>query len=220
MSKEYAIAATLRENKGKSANKKLRDQGLIPAVIYGNKKDNHSIAIDSNEITKRIKQGRFYTQLCEITIGNKKLRAIPKVLSFHPVTDKIEHIDFYEVSEKEKVKIQVYIKLLNEVLCAGVKKGGVINVAARRVELLCYPKDIFSEIELDLIDLQIGESLHFSDLKLPEGVELAIKSYNPTVATIVGRAAEEETPTGLEAGEEGADAAEADASSDSEDSKE
>ena len=204
MSQLFEINAEIRENTGKSANKKLRDAGKTPANIYGSGTKNHAIAIDSREITKRVNKGNFYTQVCEVAVGKDKIKVIPKELSLHPVTDNIEHVDFYQLDEKKKVKIKVKINFINEIKCIGVKKGGALNITARRVELLCFPKDIISEVEVDLEKLNIGESIHVSDLNLSESIESAVKSYNPTIVTIVGRAEETEATTAEETTEESA----------------
>ena len=191
MSNIFTIAAEKREKTGKSANRQIRQNAKIPAIIYGKESDNHAITIDNKEVFKRYKQGNFFTQICEVTLAGKKIRVLPKEISLHPVTDNIEHIDFYTLNDKEKVKIRARIKFLNEAKCSGVKKGGVLNITSRQVELLCFPNDIINEIEVDLLNLNIGESIHVSDIKLPENVEVTNKFQKQTIATIVGRASEE-----------------------------
>jgi large subunit ribosomal protein L25 len=187
----FTIDADKREKTGKSANRQIRDKGAVPAIIYGKASDNHAITLNKKEVLKRYKQGGFFTQICEITLAGKKIQVLPKEISLHPVTDDIQHIDFLTLNSKEKVKIKVRTKFLNEEKCIGVKKGGVLNITSRQIELLCFPNDIVSEIEVDLLNLNISESIHVSDLELPKSVELSNKSYKQTIVTIVGRASEE-----------------------------
>jgi len=205
----FAIKAELRTETGKSASKKLKDAGQIPAIIYGPGKEPKSIAVDFAQITKRHKQGRFYTQVCEVEVGGKKIQVIPKDLYRHPVTDNVEHVDFYELDDKIRVKIKGQIVLRNEEKCLGVKQGGVVSQSVRRIELSCFPKDIVSEIEVDITDLELGSSYHISDLKLPEGVEVTSK-VDQAVVAVIGRMAEivddEPEDEGAE-GEEGAEGA-------------
>lgn len=191
----FAINAEKREQYGKSATRKLRNNGKLPAIIYGKNQENHAIAVDYKDLTQIYKKGGFYTKICEITISGKVIKVIPKEITLHPVTDNIEHIDFYMLNDKEKVKIKANIKFTNEARCAGVKKGGVLNITTRKIELLCYPSDIISEITVDLANLNIGESIHINDIKLPENVTISKKSSSLTIVTLVGRVEEETTET-------------------------
>jgi large subunit ribosomal protein L25 len=193
MSKAYALKAEVRENSGKATAKRLRETHKLPAIVYGKKTENKKIAVDKAEIDALIRQGGFYSQVCEISLGGEKIQVIPKSFDFHPVTDQARHVDFYQLDEKEKVKIKSRIKLINEDQCAGVKLGGIINIANRRIEVLCLPKNIMEirELEIDVKDLLIGDSIHTGDLKLPEGVETT--SHAPlTIVAVVGRSLKEE----------------------------
>ncbi len=185
----FAIKAEARTETGKISSKKLKNQGLIPSIIYGPSKKPKAIAIDFALIAKRHKQGRFYTQICEIELGSEKIKAIPRDLYRHPVTDNVEHVDFYELDDKTKVKIKAQIITKNDAKCKGVKLGGVLSHAVRRLELSCYPKDIISEIAIDVTDLNIGDSIHINDLNLPEGVEVITRD-NLSLVTVSGRAPE------------------------------
>lgn len=191
MSNIFAIKAEARTETGKISSKKLKSQGLIPSIIYGPGKEPKAIAVDFALIAKRHKQGRFYTQICEIELGSTKIKAIPRDLYRHPVTDNVEHVDFYELDEDTKVKIKAQIITKNDSKCKGVKLGGVLSHVVRRLELSCYPKDIVSEIAIDVTDLNIGDSVHVNDLQLPEGVEVITKD-NLSLVTVIGRIAEVE----------------------------
>ena len=197
MSRIYEVKADLRTDSGKSSARGLRGDGKLPAVIYGKGIDTKAISLEKKDIDTLIRKGHFYTQVCEISVGKEKINVIPRVIDFHPVSDQPLHIDFYQLNDKEKVKIRSNISFSNEAQCVGVKKGGVINVTMREIELYCFPKNIpdVRDIEVDLSDLGIGGSIHATDLKLPEGVESAVTAYAQTIVTIVGRAVEEEAPS-------------------------
>lgn len=201
MTSAFAISAEKREKLGKSSSKKLRNNAKLPAIIYGKGQENLSIAVDCKEVTQAYHKGGFYTKICEIILSGKTIKAIPKEVTLHPVTDNIEHIDFYMLNDKEKVKIKANIKFSNELRCIGVKKGGVLNIASRKIELLCYPSDILGTITVDLKDLAIGESIHVNDLSLPENVEISKKSASQTIVTIVGRVEESATDNETEEAE-------------------
>jgi large subunit ribosomal protein L25 len=192
MAQAYALKGELRENSGKAVAKRLREVNKLPAIIYGRKTENKKIVVEKKEIDALIRQGGFYSQVCEITLGDKKIQVIPKIFDFHPVTDQPRHVDFFELNEKERVKIKARIKIVNEENCAGVKLGGSVNITNRRIEVLCFPKDILSirELEVDVEKLNINDSIHTTDLKLPEGVE-TVSKITQTILTIAGRAAEE-----------------------------
>ena len=208
MSTIFAINAQAREKSGKSAARQLRDNGKLPAIIYGKNEKNHSIAIDAKSVTQNFLKGGFYTRVCEITLNGKVIKAIPKAVTLHPVTDNLEHVDFFILNDKEKVKIKVGISFVNEEKCIGVKKGGVLNIAARYIEILCYPKDITNKITVDLANLNMGESIHVNNIDLPENAEVSKKSQGQTIVTLVGKMQETTAATedqSEESGEEQAD---------------
>ena len=188
MSNIFHLAAEARTNIGKSDAKKLRDSGRIPAIIYGSQKEPKPISVDYKILTKRFHQGRFYTQLCEIDLNGKKLQVIPKDLHRHPVTDNLQHIDFYELDEKSKIKIKVQVVLKNADICAGIKQGGILSHSVRKIEVSCFAKDIISELEIDVKDLELGHSIHLSDINLPAEVEV-LSNLDQALVAVAGRKA-------------------------------
>jgi large subunit ribosomal protein L25 len=192
MAELFKIEAQKRKETGKKSTKSLRKEGLLPANIYGNKTQNHSITVNFKDVTKRLMQGNFLTQPCEISFGEEKIQALPRQIAFHPVTDQMLHLDFYQLKADEKVRLKLNIKLLNEAKCAGVKEGGIANISLRKLDVECLPKDIISEVSLDLEKLKIGDSLHVHNLNLPEGVEPYAHDKNQTIVAVIGRKEEEE----------------------------
>ena len=122
------------------------------------------------------------------------MQALPREVQFHPVTDVIEHVDFQQVSDSQPVRVAVPVKVMNQDRSIGVKRGGVVNVVRHEIELMCRPSAIPQRIEIDIVNLNIGGSIHIEDVQLPDGVTPTIRR-NFTVITIAGRAkAEEEAP--------------------------
>ena len=213
MSKIFKIPAEVRSNLGKSASKALRKSGKLPAVIYGNKIDPLNVTIDYKNLNIRYQKGHFLTQICEIELDGKKYKTLPKVVTLHPVTDNIIHIDFFKPSSKHNMNIAVPIKYLNEENAKGLKQGGVLNITSREIELSCNIDNIPEQIEVDLINLEINQSIHQDSVKLPKDVSFANPNQENSLAAIVHKKQEVETT------EEVTDDSEADDASNKEDSK-
>lgn len=180
-----------REVIGKGPSRELRRNGKVPAVIYGKEKENIHVALDAKEMNTRYNKVGFTSQLFNIKVGKEKFLAIPFEIQTHPVTDLVEHIDFIHVDEKSDVKVHVKLQFTNQDKCIGIKRGGVINIARREIEIICKPNNIPTFIEIDLTTLDIAHSLHINDLNLPKGVKYAGHD-NATVAAIVGRTDDKE----------------------------
>ncbi|AZL15741.1 50S ribosomal protein L25/general stress protein Ctc [Rickettsiales endosymbiont of Stachyamoeba lipophora] len=185
------LAAELREEMGKGAARELRRNGMVPAIVYGHGKENINLAINEHEITLRSRKGGFMSKLLNIEVKGKKHLAIPYIVQYHPVTDKIEHMDFMFVSTDAEIKVHVPLHFINQDKSLGVKRGGVVNIVRREIELLCNPMTIPAQIDIDLADLNINNSIHMEDLKLPKGAKFA-GHENITLVTIVGRGSEDE----------------------------
>lgn len=212
MSKQQlaTLQAEVREGKGKGAARALRRDGKVPAVVYSAGKPGVHIALNLNELTLQYMKGRFHNKLLELDLAKEgKVKTLPKSVQTHPVTDKIEHVDFLRVDEKTPIRVQVPVKFLNQEKSVGIKRGGVLNIVRHEIEFQCMPNAIPDHIEIDVIDRDIGASIHIKDVTLPEGITPVIKR-NFTVATIAGRSAADEaveTPTVAAATAEGAAAA-------------
>ena len=184
----YELKAELRERVGKGSSRELRRNGLIPAVIYGDKQEPISIALPVKEITLRIHAGGFMTTVGTIDVGGKKISVLPKDYQLDPVRDFTMHVDFLRVGKNTEVNVQVPVRFVNETKSPGIKVGGVLNIVRHEVELHC-PADAIPEfLTVDLTGAKIGDSLHISHVKLPEGVRPVIGDRDFTIATIVAPA--------------------------------
>ncbi|CAD7024104.1 50S ribosomal protein L25 [Pseudorhizobium endolithicum] len=198
MSQEsYELKAEARERVGKGSARELRRNGFIPAVIYGDKQPPISIALSTNEVTKRIHAGGFMTTIATIDVGGKKYQVLPKDYQLDPVRDFTMHVDFLRVSKDTEVTVEVPVHFINEDK-SGIKIGGVLNVVRHTVEFQCPADAIPDSITVDLAGHKIGDSLHISHVTLPKGVKPVITDRDFTIATIVAPAAgvEEEQAEG------------------------
>jgi large subunit ribosomal protein L25 len=201
MSQEtYELKAEARERVGKGSARELRRNGLIPAVIYGDKQAPISIALSTNEVTKRIHAGGFMTTIATIDVGGQKYKVLPKDYQLDPVRDFTMHVDFLRVSANTQVTVEIPVHFINEDKSQGLKVGGVLNIVRHAIEVHCPADAIPDFFNVDLAGKKIGDSIHISDLTLPKDVSVAIAERDFTVATIVAPAAgvEEEAPAEAE----------------------
>ncbi|MBA4775738.1 MULTISPECIES: 50S ribosomal protein L25/general stress protein Ctc [Agrobacterium] len=202
MSKEsYELKAEARERVGKGSSRELRRNGLIPAVIYGDKQAPISIALSTNEVTKRIHAGGFMTTVATIDVDGKKIKVLPKDYQLDPVRDFTMHVDFLRVSGNTLVNVEVPVHFENEEK-SDIKIGGVLNIVRHTVEFHCPANDIPEFITVDLAGLKIGDSVHISNVKLPKNITPVIADRDFTIATIVAPAAGVAEETTEEASEE------------------
>ncbi|MBM7321573.1 50S ribosomal protein L25/general stress protein Ctc [Agrobacterium sp. S2] len=202
MSKEsYELKAEARERVGKGSSRELRRNGLIPAVIYGDKQAPISIALSTNEVTKRIHAGGFMTTVATIDVDGKKIKVLPKDYQLDPVRDFTMHVDFLRVSGNTLVNVEVPVHFENEEK-SDIKIGGVLNIVRHTVEFHCPANDIPEAITVDLSGLKIGDSVHISNVKLPKNITPVIADRDFTIATIVAPAAGVEEEATEEASEE------------------
>ena len=185
------LAAEIRERAGKGAARATRREGRVPAVIYGNKFDPIMISIDPIELRREMVQPGFFGRVLEIAVGKDKHQVLARDVQFHPVTDRPLHVDFLRFSADTRVNVDVEVVFINEEASPGIKRGGVLNVVRREVELVCSPASIPNQLVADLTGLEIGDSLHISAIALPEGVEPTITDRDFTVATIAAPSSEE-----------------------------
>ena len=206
MSDIYTITAAKRERAGKGVARALRSEGLVPAVIYGDNKEPEGLSIAIGELKKLFNTGKMMSTLLDLEIDGKKHRAIARDVQLHPVRDDILHADFLRLGKGAKIAVEVAVNFLNEETCPGLKKGGVLNVVRYTVELNCPADNIPASIDLDLAEADMNDSLHISEVALPEGVEPVISDRDFTIATIAAPAALKSEESGAEAGEDGEDA--------------
>ena len=189
MSQEtYELKAEARERVGKGSARELRRNGLIPAVIYGDKQAPISIALNTNEVTKRIHAGGFMTTVATIEVDGKKYKVLPKDYQLDPVRDFTMHVDFLRVSGNTQVTVEIPVHFINEEKSQGLKAGGVLNIVRHEIEVHC-PADAIPEFfNVDLNGKKIGDSIHISDLTLPKGVTPTISDRDFTIATVIAPA--------------------------------
>ena len=215
MSDQLTLPAEARDRAGKGASRHLRREGRVPAVVYGEKKDALSIHVEEKLLSKMLHTGHFMNSVVMIDIGGKTTRTLPKAVDFHPVTSRPIHVDFLRIGEHTKVHVAVPMRFDNEEASPGLKRGGVLNVVVHELEIVCDAAHIPSEIHMPLDGLDIGDSIHISQVKLPDGVVPANTDEDFTVATIVApsamKAEEEEAAPEGEVPTVGEDEAEAEA---------
>jgi len=199
------IKAEVREAKGKGASRALRREARIPAIVYGNNTEEISISVDQKELQKEYLRGNFKSRVYEVEIGKDKIIVLPRDIQLHPVTDATLHADFQRVEKDTKVHVFIPVHFLNRDKSPGLKRGGVLSIIRREIELICRADSIPEFLELDLDGLKIGDSLHSHSVDYPEGVEPAITDRDFTIAAIVGKTVKEEEEESAEASEEGAE---------------
>jgi large subunit ribosomal protein L25 len=210
MSDINVMQAELRERVGKGSARATRRAGRVPAVVYGLGQAPTSISLPFNILQREVNTGRFENTIFELEIGKETERVIPRDVQLDLITDFPIHVDFLRISRDTKVTVSVIANFINEGDCAGLSRGGVLNVVRHDIELLCPADSIPEQIEIDLAGLDIGDSVHISDVNLPEGVEPTITDRDFTIATIAapsGGADDEEEAEVAEEGEEGAEEA-------------
>lgn len=192
----YELKAETRERVGKGSSRELRRNGLIPAVIYGDKQAPIAIVLNTNEVTKRIHAGGFMTTVATIDVNGEKISVLPKDYQLDPVRDFTMHVDFLRVSANSHVVVNVPVHFVNEEKSA-IKTGAVLNIVRHEVELHALANNIPEFLTVDLAGLKIGDSVHISAVKLPSGTSPVITDRDFTITTIVAPAAgvaeEEET---------------------------
>ncbi len=192
----FEVDATLRTKTGKGPSRQARFKGLIPGVLYGLKQENVHLEVHPKEITKLIKKGRGATELIDLKINAKT--AVPVLIKDWQATvlrRDLTHIDFLRVDLTKKVVVEVPIHISGK--AAGVQEGGIMELILRQVELRCLPTSIPEFIDVDVSPLNIGQSIHIKDVKVPEGVEF-ITSLDETIVSVVEPAKEEEVVAPVE----------------------
>ena len=198
--------AVLR-SKENGSNKTLLKKGFVPGIIYGKGSDPTKIAFENKALNQLMKSGSFYTKIIELEIEGKFEKILPKQLQYHPVTDNLIHFDFLRVKEDTKVTVEVPVEFLNQDICPGLKKGGVLNLVRRIIELSCNANNIPDKLQFDLEEKDIGDAIKISNIDLPEGVKPTITDRDFVIATLVPPTieVEEEPKTEEEEIDEGTD---------------
>ena len=194
----------ITRTKDNGSNKSLLNKGLIPGIIYGKGTEPTKVAFEYLSLKQLMQSKSFYTKIINIDVEGKTEKVLPKILQYHPVTDKVIHFDLLRVQENTKVTVEVPVEFLNQDICPGLKKGGVLNIIRRTIELICNAQNIPELLQFDIAETDIGDAVKISNIQLPDGVQLTIRDRDFVVATIVAPTIEvEEVKPEEEEGEEG-----------------
>ena len=202
------LRAAKRETKTKGQLNILRTKGFIPAILYGGKSPNLKISIEEKFVKDILRSENFLSTVFDIDIDGKKEKVIPREVTYHVLSERPTHIDFMRIVGGSKIILEIPVKFINEDKSPGLKRGGVLNIVRRKVELKCPSENIPTELIVDLEGLDIGSSIKISSIKLPENVEPTIKGRDFVVATVAAPTIikEPEKPAEAAEGEEGAEA--------------
>ena len=201
------LKAIKREGTSSGSNNKLRSEGLIPAILYGGKEANLNISIQKKEISNLINSDTFLSKVLELEINGKKEKVIPRDVAFNVVSEEPIHIDFMRIVSGKKIILEIPVKFINHPDSPGLKRGGVLNIVRRKVELKCPAENIPDEIIVDLAGTDIGTSIKISSVKLGNDIAPTITDRDFVIATVASPTVikEPEKPAEGEAAAEGAE---------------
>jgi len=204
MSVSFDVNAQPRHDAGKGASRRLRRQGMVPAVVYGGRREPEMISLLHNELIQNLEHEAFYSRILDLKVADKAEKVVIKDLQRHPAKPFILHVDFQRVSADEKIRMMVPLHFLNEGGAKGVKAGGVVSRNLTEIEITCLPKDLPEYIDVDLLEMDIGDIVHLSQVPLTEGVALA-HAPDPDVPVVIVHGAQVHDEEGgqEEAGGEG-----------------
>ncbi|WP_455208333.1 50S ribosomal protein L25/general stress protein Ctc [Kaarinaea lacus] len=180
MNIDFNVTAETRQDVGKGASRRLRSAGKIPGVLYGAGKEAISLTMNHDDMLHHLEHEAFYSHILNVTVDGKVQKAVLKDVQRHPSKPKVMHVDFLRVSDVDKIHMHVPLHFINEETAPGVKiGGGLISHLMASVDIICLAKDLPEYLEVDLGNLNAGESLHLSNIKLPEGVEIPALAQGP-----------------------------------------
>ena len=204
-----SLDAILRETETKGQLNKLRDQGNVPAIVYGGKTENQKISLTKKQVRNLLEKENFSSDVMILKIEGKDYNVLPREITFDTVSDEPIHIDFLRIVEGSKIDLEIPVKFVNDDKCPGLKRGGVLNIVRRKVELTCPTENIPKELIVDLNDLEIGASIKISSVKLPENVKPTISDRDFVVATVAAPTVVKEPEKPSETTEDGSENVEA-----------
>ena len=210
MAETTKVVAKMRSRAGKGGARSSRRDGLIPAVIYGDKQAPVMIAVEPKSIERELHKEGFFNHRMEIDVEGTPYAVLPRDLQIDPVTDRPLHLDFLRIGPDSIITVQVPVHFRNESAAPGIKRGGVLNIVLHEITVRTKPATIPEYFEVDLTGLEIGHSVHLSTLAIPEGVRVVSRDRNATVASIAAptvvreAAAQAATDAGTPAAAEGA----------------
>ncbi|MCG3203101.1 MAG: 50S ribosomal protein L25 [Gammaproteobacteria bacterium] len=198
---QFEIIAEKRADQGKGASRRLRRAGKAPGILYGGGGEPQSIAVSNNQMMLHLAHEAFYSRILTLKLDGAAERVVLKDLQRHPFKPMVLHVDLMRVDERKKLTMRVPLHFLNGSTCAGVKTGGgVISHLMTDIEISCLPKDLPEFIAVDLGAMNVGDTLHISDLRLPDGVEPVGDAEQGVVSCHLPKVVVEEAPVEAEAG--------------------
>ena len=204
-----SISATIRDTNTRGQINALRKGGNVPAIIYGGEEKNQKISISKKEVKLLIERENFLSNVISINLEGKEQNVLPRDISFDSISDEPTHVDFLRITKGAKIILEIPVKFINNDKSPGLKRGGVLNIVRRKVELKCPTENIPTELIVDLDNLDIGSSIKISSIKLPENVHPTIRGRDFVIATVAAPTIVKEPEKPAEETTEGAEGAEA-----------
>ena len=197
MKTSFELVAEFRETQGKGASRRLRHEGKVPAILYGGHAEARALTLSHQKLLIMLDNERFYSTILSLKVGDQTQAAILKDVQRHPFKNAVVHVDFQRVDENEKIRISIPLHFTGAAISPGVKsQGGIVSHMRTETEVSCLPKDLPEFIEVDVSGLSLNESIHLSQLKVPEGVTLVdLAKDDAAVVAIHSPRAEEPEPT-------------------------
>ena len=204
-----SIEATARNTNTKGQVRVLRQKGEVPGIIYGGTEKNQTISLSTKEVKSLIDQENFLSNIISLKIDGKSMNVLPRDVAFDPISDNPIHVDFLRIVKDAKIILEIPVKFINNETCPGLKRGGVLNIVRRKVELKCPTENIPAELVVDLEGLEIGASIKISSINLHENIKPTIQGRDFVIATVAAptifkepeKPAESETAEGAEGAE-------------------
>ena len=204
-----SLEASIRNTKSKGEINSLRQKGEVPAIIYGGTEENQKVSLSKKQIKNLIEQENFLSNIITLNINGQSVKVLPREVSYDTLSDDPIHIDFLRIVKGAKIIIEIPVRFINNEKSPGLKRGGVLNIVRRKIELKCVTENVPNELVVDLEGLEIGTSIKISSIALPENVKPTIQGRDFVVATVAAPTVfkEPEKPA-EEAAAEGAEGAE------------
>jgi len=205
-----SLEASIRNTKSKGEINSLRQKGEVPAIIYGGTEENQKVSLSKKQVKFLIEQENFLSNIISLNIDGNNIKVLPREVSYDTLTDDPIHIDFLRIVKGAKIIIEIPVKFINNDKSPGLKRGGVLNIVRRKIELKCATENVPNELVVDLDGLEIGTSIKISSISLPENVTPTIQGRDFVVATVAAPTIFKEPEKATEeAGTEGAEGTEA-----------
>jgi large subunit ribosomal protein L25 len=184
MSETTILAVETRERAGKGTSRRLRHDGQVPAVIYGNKEPPQLLSVERRALDRLLHKPGFFSHILTLDLNGTQITVLPRDVQFHPVTDAPIHVDFLRLSKQATITVMVPCKFINHIESPGLKRGGVLNIVRHEIEMICAADAIPENVVVDLSGREVGDSIHVSHVSLPDNVKLTITDRNFTIASI------------------------------------